>query len=103
MTHSRKHIVELLDAHGIRPSKALGQNYVADANTVRRIARMAEIAEGDHVVEVGAGLGSLTLALVECGARVTAIEIDKYVASSSAFLATTPMSGPPLASSPPHP
>jgi len=79
VTHSRKHIVELLDAHGIRPSKALGQNYVADANTVRRIARMAEIAEGDHVVEVGAGLGSLTLALVECGARVTAIEIDKYV------------------------
>ena len=69
----------LLDEHGIRPSRALGQNFVADANTVRRIARLAAVGAGDHVVEIGAGLGSLTLALVETGASVTAVEIDRYV------------------------
>lgn len=79
MTHSRKRINELLDAHGLRPSRALGQNFVADANTVRRIARLAEVGSGDHVVEIGGGLGSLTLALAETGARVTVVEIDKYV------------------------
>lgn len=79
MTHSRKRISQLLDANGLRPSRALGQNFVADANTVRRIARLAELSESDHVIEIGAGLGSLTLALVETGAKVTAIEIDKHV------------------------
>jgi 16S rRNA (adenine1518-N6/adenine1519-N6)-dimethyltransferase len=52
---------------------------VADPNTVRRIARLAEVGPGDHVVEIGAGLGSLTLALAETGAAVTAVEIDRYV------------------------
>ena len=52
---------------------------MADPNTVRRIARLAEIGPGDHVVEIGAGLGSLTLALAETGASVTAVEIDRYV------------------------
>ena len=79
MTHSRSQIAALLDQHGLRPSRALGQNFVADPNTVRRIARFAAVDENDHVVEIGAGLGSLTLALAETGARVTAIEIDKYV------------------------
>jgi 16S rRNA (adenine1518-N6/adenine1519-N6)-dimethyltransferase len=69
----------LLDAHGLRPSRALGQNFVADANTVRRIARLAAVGAGDNVVEVGAGLGSLTLALAETGASVTAIELDRHV------------------------
>lgn len=81
MTHSRAAIKALLDQHGLRPSRALGQNFVADPNTVRRIARMAEVTEGDHVIEVGPGLGSLTLALVEAGARVTAIEMDRRLAA----------------------
>ena len=53
---------------------------MADANTVRRIARLAGVGEGDRVVEIGAGLGSLTLALLETGASVTAVEIDRYLA-----------------------
>jgi 16S rRNA (adenine1518-N6/adenine1519-N6)-dimethyltransferase len=52
---------------------------VADANTVRRIVRLAGVAPGDHVVEIGAGLGSLTLALAEAGARTTAVEVDRHV------------------------
>ena len=76
MTLSRTRITELLEQAGLAPSQALGQNFVADPNTVRRIARLAEVGPGDHVVEVGAGLGSLTLALAETGAAVTAIEVD---------------------------
>ena len=79
MTHSRRDLSDLLARHGLSPSRALGQNFVADANTVRRIARLAGVGPGDHVVEVGAGLGSLTLALAETGASVTAIEIDRYL------------------------
>lgn len=66
-------------ANDLRPSRALGQNFVADGNTVRRIVRLAGITEGQRVVEIGAGLGSLTLALVEAGATVTAVEIDRHV------------------------
>src|SRR3954468_22600962 len=65
-----------MDEHGIRPSRALGQNFVVDPNTVRRIARLAAVGPGDRVVEIGAGLGSLTLALLETGAEVTAVEVD---------------------------
>ena len=79
MTLSRGQVLGLLEANGLRPSRALGQNFVADPNTVRRIARLAGVGPGDRVVEVGAGLGSLTLALVETGARVTAVEIDRYL------------------------
>ena len=79
MTHGRAEIHELLVANDLRPSRALGQNFVADGNTVRRIVRLADIAPGRRVVEVGAGLGSLTLALAEAGASVTAVEIDRYV------------------------
>jgi len=77
MTHGRSEIHRLLELAGTNPSKALGQNFVADPNTVRRIARTAGIGVGDRVVEVGAGLGSLTLALAETGAQVTAIERDQ--------------------------
>ncbi len=77
LTHGRSDVLALLDAHGLRPSRALGQNFVADANTVRRIARLAAVGPGDRVVEIGAGLGSLTLALAEMGAAVTAVEIDR--------------------------
>jgi 16S rRNA (adenine1518-N6/adenine1519-N6)-dimethyltransferase len=72
-------VLDLLDTHGLRPSRALGQNFVADANTVRRIARLAGVGAGDRVVEIGAGLGSLTLALAETGASVTAIELDRHL------------------------
>jgi 16S rRNA (adenine1518-N6/adenine1519-N6)-dimethyltransferase len=79
VTHSARQITELLNAHGLRPSRALGQNFVADANTVRRIVRLAGVQDGDRVIEIGPGLGSLTLALVEAGARVTAVELDKHI------------------------
>jgi len=70
---------ELLEEHDLAPSRALGQNFVADPNTVRRIAALAGVGPGDRVVEVGAGLGSLTLALAETGAEVVAIETDRHL------------------------
>ncbi len=79
MTHSRRDVVALLEAHGLTPSRALGQNFVVDPNTVRRIARLADVGVGDHVIEIGPGLGSLTLALVETGARLDVVEVDRYV------------------------
>ncbi len=79
MTHSGADIAQLLSAHGLRPSRALGQNFVADPNTVRRIARLAGLVAGDRVLEIGAGLGSLTLALAETGARVVAVETDRHL------------------------
>jgi len=79
MTHSRPTVRDLLTSRGLAPRRDLGQNFVADPNTVRRIARAARVGPGDHVVEVGAGLGSLTLALAETGAAVTAIEVDRGV------------------------
>src|SRR5689334_2839387 len=69
----------LLDEHGLRPSRALGQNFLADPNTARRIARLAEVGTGDRVLEIGPGVGSLTLALVETGARVVALEVDRHL------------------------
>ena len=78
MTHSRTRIHELLD-DALAPRRDLGQNFVADPNTVRRIAALAEVGPGDRVVEIGAGLGSLTLALAETGADVTAVEVDRGI------------------------
>lgn len=66
----------LLAEHGLAPSRSFGQNFVVDANTVRKVVRDAEVRPGDLVCEIGAGLGSLTVALREAGARVVAIEID---------------------------
>jgi 16S rRNA (adenine1518-N6/adenine1519-N6)-dimethyltransferase len=79
VTHSPQDISRLLERHGLAPRRAFGQNFVADANTVRRIAALAGIGPGDHVVEIGAGLGSLTLALAETGATIVAVEIDNGV------------------------
>ena len=76
VTLSRREVADLLARHGLRPRRALGQNFVVDPNTVRRIARLAGVGAGDRVVEIGAGLGSLTLALAETGASVTAVETD---------------------------
>jgi 16S rRNA (adenine1518-N6/adenine1519-N6)-dimethyltransferase len=77
VTLSSSDVRRLLDEHGLRPSKARGQHFVTDPNTVRRIARLARVGAGDRVVEIGAGLGSLTLALSETGAAVTAVEVDR--------------------------
>jgi 16S rRNA (adenine1518-N6/adenine1519-N6)-dimethyltransferase len=63
-----------------RPRKALGQNFVHDANTVRRVVSTSGVSRSDHVLEVGPGLGSLTLALLDRGATVTAVEIDPVLA-----------------------
>ena len=66
---------------GLRPTKALGQNFVIDPNTVRRLVRVAGVGVDDVVVEVGPGLGSLTLGLLEAAARVVAVEIDPRLAA----------------------
>jgi 16S rRNA (adenine1518-N6/adenine1519-N6)-dimethyltransferase len=66
----------------LRPTKTLGQNFVIDANTVRRIVRTAGLAADDVVLEVGPGLGSLTLALLPEVARVVAVEIDPVLAQA---------------------
>ena len=71
----------LAERLGVRPTKTLGQNFVHDPNTVRRIARMAAVGPGDLVAEIGPGLGSLTLALLETGADVVAVEIDPVLAA----------------------
>lgn len=80
MTLSRRDIAALLTDNGLSPRREFGQNFVSDPNTVRRIARLAGVGADDHVVEIGAGLGSLTCALAETGAAVTAVEIDHGVA-----------------------
>jgi len=66
---------------GVRPTKALGQNFVHDAGTVRRIVRRAEVRHDDVVVEVGPGLGSLTLALLDAASSVVAVEVDPVLAA----------------------
>jgi 16S rRNA (adenine1518-N6/adenine1519-N6)-dimethyltransferase len=71
-------LAELLD---VTPTKKLGQNFVHDGNTVRRIVRIAEVAPGETVLEVGPGLGSLTLGVLEAEASVIAIEIDGRLAA----------------------
>jgi 16S rRNA (adenine1518-N6/adenine1519-N6)-dimethyltransferase len=65
----------------LQPTKKLGQNFVIDANTVRRIVKSAGVTAGETVVEVGPGLGSLTLGLLETGASVVAVEIDRRLAA----------------------
>ncbi|WP_328538302.1 16S rRNA (adenine(1518)-N(6)/adenine(1519)-N(6))-dimethyltransferase RsmA [Streptomyces sp. NBC_00344] len=75
-------IRELAAALDVRPTKQRGQNFVIDANTVRRIVRTAEVTRDDVVVEVGPGLGSLTLALLQAADRLVAIEIDDVLAGA---------------------
>lgn len=70
----------------IRPTKSLGQNFLIDANTIRRIVRLSGVVADDIVVEVGSGLGSLTLGLLTASARVVAIEIDAALAAALAPL-----------------
>ncbi len=86
-------LATLLD---VQPTKKLGQNFVVDANTVRRIVRLAKIESGDEVLEVGPGLGSLTLGILEAGARLTAVEIDPRLAAQLPTTVETLQPGAPL-------
>ena len=72
-----RRIRELMSAHGIRPTKTLGQNFVIDPNTIRKVVGVAGVGGGDSVLEIGAGLGSLTLELARVARFVTALEVDE--------------------------
>ncbi|MBT2498777.1 16S rRNA (adenine(1518)-N(6)/adenine(1519)-N(6))-dimethyltransferase RsmA [Agromyces sp. ISL-38] len=86
-------LAELLE---VTPTKKLGQNFVHDANTVRRIVQTAGVRAGETVLEIGPGLGSLTLGLLEAGASVIAIEIDKRLAAQLPHTAGIMQPGKPL-------
>lgn len=77
---NRSQVVELLARHGVDPVKRLGQNFLVDANITRRIVVESGVGPGDRVVEVGPGTGTLTAALVDSGAKVSAIELDRRLA-----------------------
>ncbi|MDJ0953105.1 MAG: 16S rRNA (adenine(1518)-N(6)/adenine(1519)-N(6))-dimethyltransferase RsmA [Acidimicrobiia bacterium] len=77
MPQGRNEIRALLEAHGVRPRRSLGQNFLADPNLVDRIVRTAGPGPGDRIVEVGAGTGTLTRGLAATGADVLAFEVDR--------------------------
>lgn len=68
---------ELLESHGVRLTKSLGQNFVIDPNTIRKVVELAHVQPGDKILEIGAGAGSLTIGLAAAGAEVTALEVDE--------------------------
>ena len=71
-----KRVRQLLEAHQLAPRKALGQNFLVDANIARKSLAMAEVESGDCIVEIGSGLGALTHLLLEAGCRLYAVELD---------------------------
>ena len=77
---SRREVKALLERHGLFPNKHLGQHFLADPNITRKIVSLAEIRPADPVLEIGPGTGTLTAALEEAGAEVTAIEVDAALA-----------------------
>jgi 16S rRNA (adenine1518-N6/adenine1519-N6)-dimethyltransferase len=82
LTLTPRDVREIAERLGVRPSKRLGQNFVVEQGTVRQIAALAALRPDDTVLEVGPGLGSLTLALLEAGAaRLVAVEIDPVLAA----------------------
>ncbi len=85
-------IREIAAALDLRPTKSLGQNFLHDPNTIRKIVRVAQVGDGDVVLEVGPGLGSLTLGLLDAGALVIAVEVDPRLAG--ALPATVAMLAP---------
>lgn len=76
-----REVRELAERLGVSPTKKLGQNFVIDPNTVRKIVRLAGVQPDDRVIEIGPGLGSLTLGITETGAHLTAVEIDHRLAA----------------------
>ena len=82
LTHTESQLKALMDRFGVSPRRAFGQHFVADPNTVRRVARLSGAGPSDAVLEIGAGLGSLTLALAETGASVRAVEVDTGLAAA---------------------
>ena len=77
MAQTRTEIASLLDKHAITPAHRLGQHFLADANITRRIAELAELVPGEVAVEIGAGTGTLTKTLADCGVDVIAYEVDE--------------------------
>jgi 16S rRNA (adenine1518-N6/adenine1519-N6)-dimethyltransferase len=75
-------VQSLLDAHGLHPKRSLGQNFLADPNTARRVVGLAELPAAAPVLEIGPGLGSLTLALLDAGHDVVALELDDRLADA---------------------
>jgi 16S rRNA (adenine1518-N6/adenine1519-N6)-dimethyltransferase len=73
---------DVLRRHGLRAKRSLGQNFLVDPNTARRIVRMAGVRDGDTILEIGPGIGSLTVALAAAARRVVAVEIDERVAEA---------------------
>ena len=82
LTHTQTALRALMDRFDVAPRRSLGQHFVVDPNTVRRIAALSEVGAGDHVLEIGAGLGSLTLALTDTGAHVRAVEVDSTLVAA---------------------
>ncbi|MGH2760738.1 MAG: ribosomal RNA small subunit methyltransferase A, partial [Actinomycetota bacterium] len=76
--------IDLLQRHKLRAGRRHGQHFLVDPNTVRRIVRLAGVRAGDTILEIGPGLGSLTVALASGAARVVAVEIDATVAEALA-------------------
>lgn len=68
---------ELLDRYGLRPKTSIGQHFVTDPNTIRKVVRLAGVRPGMQVLEIGPGLGALSLALLDAGARLVAVEVDR--------------------------
>ena len=93
MSLSRNQAQGLLADHGLHPKRKLGQNFVVDGNTLSRIVRLSGIKAGDRVLEVGAGLGALTEALLEVDAVVTALEIDPDLRTRPELAAATVIDG----------
>src|SRR5205085_3485744 len=81
---------------GVRPTKTLGQNFVHDPNTIRRIVRTADLAPAEQVLEIGPGLGSLTLGLLAAGHPVVAVEIDGVLADALPATVAERLPGAPL-------
>jgi len=75
--HTPTAVRALLTEHELRPRRALGQHFLNDPNTARRIVRLADLEPGGRVLEIGPGLGALTVALADAGAHVVALELDE--------------------------
>ena len=76
MTLTRTQAMDLLHKYGISPRKSLGQNFVIEPNTIRQVIELSSIKPSDFIIEIGPGIGSLTLSLLEVAGHVTAVEID---------------------------